>query len=104
MFGQHANSRLLGKRRRFCARSIRAGGIKAKFLVFLTLLIIVVGLLPIIVAKTTLRNILVTLAIPRDSVKVTIGDASLNWFSNLSLSAIEVKDPSGDTLLTAESI
>src|SRR5882757_2947994 len=104
MFGQHANSRLLGKRRRYCARTIRAGGIKAKLLTFLVLVMIVVGVLPIIVAKTPLRNVLLSSALPRDSVHVTIGDASLNWFGSPSLSTVEVKDSAGDSLLTAESI
>src|SRR3954467_12697582 len=104
MFGQHANSRLLGKRRRYCARSLRAGGIKAKLLKFLVLVVIFIGVLPIIIAKTPLRNVLLSTAIPRDSVKVTIGDASLNWFGSPSLSTIEVKDSTGDTLLVAESI
>src|SRR5882757_9592547 len=104
MFGQHANSRLLGKRRRYRARSMRAGGIKAKFLTFLTLVVIVVGVLPIIVAKTPLRGVLLSSALPRNSVSVTIGDASLNWFGSPSLSTVEVKDMSGDTLLVAELV
>src|SRR4029079_8664 len=104
MFGQHAHSRLLGKRRRSCARSRRAGSIKAKFLTLLALLLIVVGLLPIIVAKTPLRGLLLSSALPRDTVSVTIGDASLSWFSSPSLSTVEVKDKAGDALLAAESI
>jgi len=104
MFGQHAHSRLLGKRRRSCARSRRAGGIKAKLLTFLALLLILAGVLPIIVAKTPLRGVLLSSALPRDSVSVTIGDASLSWFSSPSLSTVEVKDTAGDALLVAESI
>src|SRR5215212_6616886 len=104
MFGQHASRRVLGKRRRYCARSIRAGGIKAKLLTFLVLALIVIGLLPIIVAKTPLRNVLLSSALPRDSVTVTIGDASLNWFGSPSLSTVEIKDATGDKLLAAESV
>src|SRR6266436_10040367 len=103
MFGQHAHRRPLGKRRCF-ARTRRAGGIKAKLVAFLVLLLIVVGVLPIIVAKTPLRNVLLSSALPRNSVHVTIGDASLNWFSSPSLSTVEVKDTAGDSLLAAESI
>jgi hypothetical protein len=103
MFGQHAHSRPLGKRRSF-ARATRAGGIKAKLLTFLVLVLIVVGVLPIIVAKTPLRGVLLSSVLPRDSVHVTIGDASLNWFGSPSLSTVEVKDAAGDSLLAAESI
>lgn len=70
----------------------------------LALLVLVIGLLPIIVAKTPLRNILFARALPHDTVQVTMGDASLNWFGSPSLSTVEVKDASGDLLLTAESI
>jgi hypothetical protein len=70
----------------------------------LVLLLIVVGLLPIIVAKTPLRHVLLSWALPRDTVQVTIGDASLNWFSGPSLSTVVVKDAAGDSLLAAESI
>jgi hypothetical protein len=103
MFGQHAHCRALGKRRCF-ARTQRVGGIKKKLLTFLALLLLVVGLLPLIVAKTPLRNVLLSSALPRDSIRVTIGDASLNWFGSPSLSTVEVKDAAGDTLLAAESI
>src|SRR5689334_14433725 len=104
MFGQHAHSRPLGKRRRSRARSIRGGRIKAKFLTLFVLLLIVVGVLPIIVAKTPLRNTLISSALPPGTVSVTIGDASLNWFGGPSLSTVEVKDTKGDSLLAAESI
>src|SRR4029079_6979576 len=104
MFGQHAHSRPLGERRRSRARSVRGGGIKAKFLTLFVILLIVVGVLPIIVAKTPLRNTLISSALPRDTVTVTIGDASLNWFGGPSLSTVEVKDTKGDSLLAAESI
>ncbi len=83
---------------------MRAGGLRAKLLTLLALLLIVVGILPIIVAKTPLRNMLLSWVLPRDSVRVTTGDASLNWFGSPSLSTVEVKDTAGDTLLAAESI
>src|SRR3954471_4494569 len=103
MFGQHSHSRPLGKRRSF-ARTRRAGGIKAKLVTLLALVLVVVGVLPFIVAKTPLGNVLLSSALPRDSVRVTIGDASLNWFGSPSLSTVEVKDTAGETLLAAESI
>src|SRR5262245_4329018 len=104
MFGQHAPTCLAGKRRRFRARMRRAGGFRAKLITLVALLLIVIGVLPIIVAKTPLRNVLVSSVLPKDSVHVTIGDASLNWFGSPSLSAVDVKDTAGDSLLAAESI
>ncbi len=61
-------------------------------------------MLPIIVAKTPLRHMLLSRLIPSDTVRVNIGDASLNWFGAPSLSNVDVKDASDDTLLAAESI
>jgi hypothetical protein len=46
---------LLGKRRRYRA-PMRAGGIKAKLLTFSRCVLIVIGVLPIIVAKTPLAT------------------------------------------------
>src|SRR3954465_6387335 len=103
MFGQHAHCRLCGKRRSF-ARASRVGSVKKKLLTLLALVLIVVGVLPIIVSKTPLRNVLLSCVLPRDSVRVTIGDASLNWFGSPALSTGEVKDAAGDTLLAVESI
>src|SRR5947207_1086869 len=104
MFGQHPSNRRFGEHRRRRAQLNRAGGIRAKLLTMLAILLLVVGLLPMIVAKTPLRNILLSRALPHDSVQITIGDASLNWFGSPTLSTVEVKDASGDSLLAAESI
>ena len=114
MFGQHAHSRFLGKRRLLArapqharssrADALRAGGVKAKLLTCLAIVVLIVGVLPIIVAKTHLRNMLISAAVPGDSVHVSVGDASLNWFGNPSLSMVEVKDTAGDSLIAAESI
>src|SRR5215831_9362546 len=102
MFGQHARTCLVGKRRRYCARTRRAGGFRAKLVTLFVILLVVVGVLPIIVAKTPLRNVLLSSVLPKDSVHVTIGDASLNWFGSPSVSAIDVKDAAGESLLAAE--
>src|SRR5689334_20933743 len=105
MFGQHARTCLVGKRRRSRARLRRAGGFRAKLITLLAVLLILIGVLPIIIAKTALRNVLVSLAIPKDTVRVNIGEASLSWFSAASLSSIEVKDcASGNVVFAAESI
>ena len=45
-----------------------------------------IGLLPLLIAKTPLRNSLLSAAIPGDELVVTVGDASLSWFSPPSLS------------------
>src|SRR5262249_33939222 len=81
-----------------------AGGVRRKLLTFLVLIILIVGLLPIIVAKTYLRNVILSRILPSDAVRVTIGDASLSWISNPSGTNIEVKNAADETLLTAESI
>jgi hypothetical protein len=70
----------------------------------LVLAIAAIGLLPLLVAKTPLRDSVLSAAIPGDIVKVTVGDASLSWFSAPSLSRVEVKDTAGNLLLTAEQI
>lgn len=104
MFGRPAGSGLVSNRRRRFANSLRAAGIRRKLLAFLLLLVVAVALLPIIVAKTPLRNVLLSMALPKDTVSVTIGDASLSWITSPSLSNVVVKDTAGDTLLAAESI
>src|SRR3954471_6082770 len=104
MFGQNAGTTQLRCALPRSAHPLRAGGIRRKLLIFLLLTFAAVGVLPIVIAKTHLRNILVALAIPNNAVRVTIGEASLSWISNPSLSNIEIKDASGDTLLVAESI
>jgi translocation and assembly module TamB len=60
--------------------------------------------LPLIVAKTPLRNMALSAAVPSKALKVTAADASLNWISGPSLSGIEVKDDAGNVLLVAQSI
>jgi hypothetical protein len=62
------------------------------------------ALLPFLVAKTPLRNSIVTAALPSDQVRVSIGDASLSWFSGPALSNVEIRDAAGELLLTAERI
>src|SRR4051794_20739252 len=104
MFGQNAGTTQLRCALPRSAHPLRAGGIRRKLLIFLLLTFAAVGVLPIVIAKTHLRNILVALAIPNNAVRVTIGEASLSWISNPSLSNVEIKDAAGDTLLVAESI
>jgi hypothetical protein len=83
---------------------LRADGIRRKLFMLLVLLVLIVGVLPTIVAKTSLRHVLLSMAIPKDTIQITIGDASLNWVGAPSMSKVEVKDTAGNTLLTAESI
>src|SRR5438093_168160 len=104
MFGRPAGSGLVFNRRRRFVNSLRAAGIRRKLLALLVLLVIGVALLPIIVAKTPLRNSLISMALPKDTLRVSIGDASLSWIGTPSLSNVEVKDAAGETLLVAESI
>jgi hypothetical protein len=83
---------------------LRAGGIRRKLFMLLVLLVIIVGVLPTIIAKTSLRHVLLSMAIPKDTIQVTIGDASLNWIGAPSMTKVEVRDTAGNTLLAAESI
>lgn len=82
----------------------RAGGIKRKLLIFFALLAIVIALLPTIIAKTPLRNSLLSAAIPGNSIHASIGGASLSWISGPALSGIQLNDSAGNTLLTADAI
>ena len=63
-----------------------------------------IAALPTIVAKTPLRNMLLAYALPPGSVRVTVADASLGWFSPPALSGIDVRDAAGQPLATIESI
>lgn len=85
-------------------RADRFGGARRKLLTFLVLLVVVVALLPMIVAKTPLRNVLLSAAVPSNAIRVSIGGASLSWISSPSTSAVQVYDSAGNTLFTADSI
>ncbi len=92
-----------GRRQRVVKR-LRRGGVRRRLLKFLVLIVVVIALLPLIVAKTPLRNVLLSMALPQDTLRVTIGNASLSWISGPSLSNVEVKDAAGNLLLAADSI
>ena len=92
------------RRRTARAARLRAGGIRRKLLVFLVLVAIVVALAPMIVAKTSLRNVLVAAAMPSDALRISTGGASLSWISGPSVTGLVVTDSAGNTLLTADSI
>jgi hypothetical protein len=72
--------------------------------VLLLLVAVVVALLPTLVATTPLRNMLVAAAVPGDQVRVTVGEASLGWFSEPVLSRIEIRDAAGEPLAAIESL
>jgi hypothetical protein len=92
------------RRPRSTKHAKRSPGKRRNLLVFLLLAAIVVGLLPMIVAKTSLRNAVLTAAVPTDKLHIVAGSASLGWFSAPSLAQVTVRDAAGDTLFTAESI
>src|SRR4051812_13915553 len=104
MFGSHAGTSQLSRERKRSAHRLRAGGIRRKLVIVVVLLIAGIGVLPTIIVKTHLRNALVAMALPNDAIRITIGSASVSWFSNPSISNVEVKNAAGDTLLVAESI
>jgi len=59
---------------------------------------------PLMVAKSPLRQQLVPMAMPELECPVHIGSASLWWFSNITLSDVEVRDPSGEIMLVVREI
>ncbi|HEX4415772.1 MAG TPA: hypothetical protein VH107_19230, partial [Lacipirellulaceae bacterium] len=95
----------LAQRSHFQLRTqTRAGGIQRKLLIFFLLLAIVIALLPTIIAKTPLRNSLLSAAIPGNSIHASISGASLSWISGPALSGIQLNDAAGNPLLTADAI
>ena len=72
--------------------------------VFVIFVAVIVALLPTLVAKTPLRNVILSAVLPKNSVQVAIGDASLGWFSPPSVSGIEVRDAAGRPLVAVESV
>ncbi len=83
---------------------LRFGGAERKLLIFLALVAAVVALLPTIIAKTPLRNTLLSAVVPDNAVHVSIGSASLSWISGPALSGVQVNDSAGNPLLTADAI
>ncbi len=81
---------------------MRAGGVRRRLLTFLVLLVVAIAALPYLVAKTPLRNVLLSAAVPNGALRVTSRDASLSWFSAPSLTGLEIKDPAGNVLMAAE--
>lgn len=76
---------------------------RRRLLYLLILLVTIAALLPTIVAKTPLRNTLVAGLMP-GGIRVSIGAASLGWFTAPSASRIEVLDAAGGKLLDVESV
>src|SRR5437899_1166529 len=89
---------------RFFRALVRAGGVRRKLLALLVLFIVVVALLPLIVAKTPLLNVVLAAALPGDVARVSAHDASLSWIGQCSLGGVEVRDPEGNLLLAAQHV
>jgi len=73
----------------------------------LAILVLVIALAcgaPTIIAKTPLRNLLLTRALPPGAAWVTVNDATLSWTSSQSLTGVAIVDAAGAPLLSAESI
>lgn len=73
-------------------------------LAVLLLLLLVVAFAPVIVAKTPLLNIIVRNATSDVHGTVTVGGASLGWFSPIELRDVRVTDPAGKPVLAAPKI
>jgi len=104
MFPEHEAMRQKFRRKQVLGRWIRAGGARRKLLTFLALVFGAVALLPLIVAKTSLRNTLLSKAVPGGAVQITAAGASLSWIRGPSLSDIEVVDATGGRLMAAQRI
>jgi hypothetical protein len=104
MSGKHAGCALVRNPRRRFKRRLRAGGFRRKLVTLFVLILIGVGVLPIVIAKTPLHKIFFSMLVPGDTLQVTFGNASLSWFSSPSLSNVDVREPSGESLFVAESI
>jgi len=85
-------------------RSPRAGGARWRLLMLLALVLALVALLPMIIAKTPLLNVVLSAAVPGNSVRIRARDASLSWIRGPSLSGIVVTDVAGAEVLAAEQI
>ncbi|MCI0333425.1 MAG: hypothetical protein L0228_09400 [Planctomycetes bacterium] len=92
------------ERWRRAGRWFRAGGARRKLVIFLVLVIGAVALMPLVVAKTSLRNTVLSKAVPSGAVRVSANDASLSWISGPSLSGVAVVDATGGPLIEAERI
>jgi hypothetical protein len=66
--------------------------------------LVLIALLPTIVAKTPLRNAVISAALPTREVRVSVGMASLGWFTPPSVGQVQVCDAAGQPLLTADAI
>jgi hypothetical protein len=60
--------------------------------------------LPTIVAKSPLRNVVLSAALPTKALRVSVGNATLGWFTRPSLDQVKVWDAKGNELMTAEAI
>ncbi len=92
------------ERWRRMGRWFRAGGARRKLVILLVLVIGAVALMPLVVAKTSLRNTVLSKAVPGGAVQVSANDASLSWISGPSLSGVAVVDATGGRLIEAERI
>jgi hypothetical protein len=92
------------RRWQLIGRRIRAGGTRRRLLTFFVLIVGAITLLPLVVAKTSLRNVVLSAALPGDTVRLTARDASLSWVSAPSLAGVELSDAVGGVLLAAERI
>lgn len=68
------------------------------------LLLVVVWFAPAVVAKTTLRNIIVRKAAAGLNGTVEVGGASLGWFSPVELRDVVLKDAQGRTVATIPKV
>ena len=70
----------------------------------LLLVAIAVFFLPVVIAKTELRNRILPWCLPELAAKVEIGQAHLSWLSPIKLQNVNVRAPDGEMLLVASTV
>jgi len=90
------------KRTRSGSRKARSHKLRNAFLTVLFLSGVVVYFAPAIVAQTPLRNWMVQTAVAPNGT-ITLGSASLGWFSPIGVDDLQILDDAGDTAVAIES-
>ena len=86
------------------ATTNRLGRVLPRVLSVLLLLAIVVALLPVLIAKSSLRNQCLQLWVPHDGLRLTSGGASISWFAPSAIYDLQLNDSAGQPLFTASVV
>ena len=81
-----------------------AGSKRRSWLMLLVILLLVLGILPWILAKSNLRDRLLNAIVSSNEITVTSTDASLGYLSALSLSGLQINSNDDSTQIAVEHI